>query len=428
MNNTFSDLIDAYLTDALTEMEEAAFFEMLNIPENRAELDYILGEKLDNEEFIIVKDDDRKTANLVRLQKRIDELNSGSGSRLTAHRFHFLRTQWIRYAAAVVILFTTGAYLWNNNKINEQTITNGGKPLQTDVAPGGERAVLTLADGTKIILDSVANGNLAQQGNAQIVKLASGQVIYNVEGLTSKEIMWNTMSTPTGGQYQVTLPDGTKVWLNAASSITYPAAFVDKKRQVKVTGEAYFEVAKNKQKPFIVDIDGKSTIQVLGTSFNINSYADEGDIMATLLEGSLKVSNTNINAAALPSEWQSRSSETNDTLSTILKPGQQATIAVALSPGRRHQNLKGIVVTSKVDLDQALAWKNGLFNFDGLNVREVMKQLERWYDIKVKFEGPMPALTFRGKMFRNVNLSDVLEMLEKMEIKFRMEGKILIVL
>lgn len=335
------------------------------------------------------------------LQARGVQIESASAVR-PIHRMHFLRTAWLKYAAAILIVLSSLAYLWiYNRNDNDMTAASAEVSSQVeDVAPGGNRAVLTLADGTEIILDSAANGSLAIQGNVRVVKSANGQIIYDMTSAAGDlakgggEMMMNTMSTPKGGQYQLALPDGTKVWLNAASSITFPTSFSSKTRNVSFTGEAYFEVAKDREKPFVVDINGKSTVQVLGTSFNINSYADEGDIKTTLIEGRVKVS------------------------SVILNPGQQAII------GSSEQQPK---VTS-ADIDQILAWKNGLFNFNGLDLRAVMRQLERWYDISVQYQGPVSNVIFRGEMYRNVHLSDVLEVLQKMGVKFRREGKILIVL
>jgi ferric-dicitrate binding protein FerR (iron transport regulator) len=223
------------------------------------------------------------------------------------------------------------------------------------------------------------------------------------------------------------------VWLNAASRITYPTAFTGSRREVTVSGEAYFEVATDKEKPFIVDVDGKSSIEVLGTSFNINSYADEGSIKTTLLAGSIKVSN-NTTAVATSSDRQP-GVPGMDVSSVILKPGQQAlipTTAPATSSDRRTspQSKTGsdITLNSNVDIEQALAWKNGMFNFNGSDLKAVMRQLERWYGIEVKYAGPAPQIFFKGKMDRGVNLSDVLEFFTNMGVKYRLENKTLTVL
>jgi ferric-dicitrate binding protein FerR (iron transport regulator) len=318
------------------------------------------------------------------------------------HRVHFLRRYRWWAAASIILLLGVGAYFFAQKTTNQVAVTPAAKELKNDVAPGGNKAVLTLADGTKIILDSAANGNLAQQGSARVVKLANGQIAYDVKGSADKEIMWNTMRTPAGGQYQVTLPDGTKVWLNAASSITYPAAFVSKNRQVKITGEVYFEVAtlrlrSGQKMPFIVDIDGKSTVEVLGTHFNINAYEDESAIKTTLLEGAVKIVNRQ---------------------SAILKPGEQAVVS----------DNSPLTIDHSPDLDQVMAWKNGLFSFNNADLRSVMRQLERWYDIKVEYRGDVPDISLKGKMRRNVNLSVVLDFLQKTGVKFYTEGKTIIIL
>lgn len=331
---------------------------------------------------------------------------SEAGKRPLPHRAPFLRSFFFRYAAAFMLLAGIAAYLYLYIGRNEQTVASNDN-RQLNIVPGGNKAVLTLADGTKLLLDSAQNGNIAEQGNTQIVN-SNGQIVYDVQNHSSSTVLWNTMSTPVGGQYQVSLPDGTRAWLNAASSITFPTVFSGEQRLVKVSGEVYFEVAKNKQKPFVVDIGGKSLVEVLGTSFNINSYQDDEFISTTLLEGSIKVS-SGVKGAAQPAGTQSQS--------VIIKPGQKALIAA---------NSKNVRVND-ADLEQTLAWKNGLFNFNGLHVHEVMRQLERWYNIDVKFEGNVSNITFKGKMFRNVNLSDVLEMFQKMEVKFKIEGRTLII-
>jgi len=321
------------------------------------------------------------------------------------HRIHFLKRTWLRYAAAVIIMLGAGAYLWTINHKTDRTLVNGNKQLQADIPPGGERAILTLADGRSIALDSAAHGQIGDQGGVKVLKMGNGQIAYDLRGLHSKEVMWNTVSTPKGGQYQVTLPDGTRVWLNASSSITFPTAFVAGQRHVKITGEIYFEVEKNKQQPFFVDVEGRSSVQVLGTSFNINSYGDDDNIKTTLLEGSVKV-------------IESSDSESDHSQSVVLKPGQQAAL----------KSTTGTFVVTSPDIEQILAWKNGIFDFTGADLKSVMKQLERWYDIKVQYNGSVPKMTFEGKMYRNVNFSGVLEMLNTMDVKFRMEGKTLIVL
>lgn len=398
----FIELVDKFINGTLTEEENNALKGMLDQEENDAELDRILKESYEQSGDESFWNEKYREVFVSRLLDKagIDSASDYIGPMKPAHRIHFLKTAWFRYAAAIILTVGLGtvAYLLTTKKDSQQTLANGNKRLQTDIPPGGDKAVLTLADGSNIILDNAANGNIADQGGVQVVKLANGQIAYDLRTLSSKDVMWNTMSTPRGGQYQVTLPDGTKVWLNAASSITFPTAFTGKERNVKVTGEAYFEVTRNKQQPFIVDINGKSAVQVLGTEFNINSYGDEASIKTTLIEGSVKIFKADQSA--------------------VLKPGQQAV-----------QAENRIVVNSSADLDKVLAWKNGLFNFDEADLYSVMRQLERWYDIDVQYRGSSStSMIFQGKMYRNANLSDVLEMLKKMGVNFQMDGKTLIVL
>ena len=314
----------------------------------------------------------------------------------TAHRIHFLR-KW-GWAAAVVFILGSAAYLWTTSKKTEQPLANGNKHLQMDIAPGSNKAILTLSNGRTITLDSAANGAIAQQGNSSIIKSANGGIRYDQKGLSQGEVMINTMTTPRGGQYQLILPDGSKVWLNAASSITYPAVFVGKKRNVTVTGEVYFEVSKNREKPFVVDINGKSSVEVLGTSFNVNSYADENTIKTTLLEGSIKVK--------------------NQSAAVTLKPGQQAEIVAS------RETVK---VNTNIDLVQVMGWKNGFFHFKRTNITEVMRQMARWYDVEIRYESGIPDIALIGEMKRDLSLGQVLEALKEMGVKCQLHGRSIIV-
>lgn len=296
--------------------------------------------------------------------------------------------KWGWVAASVILLFSLGTYFLITDKKSPAPVIT---VTQADIAPGKNGAILTLADGSQIVLDSLGNGVIATQNGTQ-VRIKDGELAYDPTGTTTAEITYNTMSTPKGRQFQVTLPDGTKVWLNAASSITYPTAFTGKERTIKVLGEAYLEVARNEKMPFRVNIADKAGITVLGTHFNVNAYANEPGIAATLLEGSIRISRGPNNA--------------------LLKPGQQAQIANSSKPD--------IKVMDDADVDKVMAWKNGLFNFEGMQLQEVMQQLERWYDITVEYENRVPSIRFGGELSRNVPLSDVLRGLKDMNIKFRM--------
>ncbi len=267
---------------------------------------------------------------------------------------------------------------------------------KTSIAPGGNKAVLTLQDGSTIVLNDAENGTLARQGNTSVVKLSNGQIVYNEASGPADKVLYNTMTTPRGGQYKLTLPDGTNVWLNSASSINYPTAFVGKERKVSITGEAYFEVAKDKSKPFYVTA-GNQSVEVLGTHFNVMAYADEENIKTTLLEGSVKISeHTNI---------------------SILKPGYQAVVAN-----------KGGITVKPANIDEAMAWKNGYFKFSRVDIKHIMRQISRWYDVEVIYKGDMPHDEFVGKIGRGENISQILHLLELEHVHFKIEGKRIIVL
>jgi ferric-dicitrate binding protein FerR (iron transport regulator) len=319
------------------------------------------------------------------------------------HRVHLLRRAWFRYAAAAVFIIAVGILAVVKYADRQQPKRVVAIVKIDDVLPGRERAVLTLANGKAIILDS-AQGNIMKQGDLTVNNL-NGKLGY--EG-KDKEVQYHTLSTPKGGQYKLRLPDGTDVWLNAASSITYPTAFTGNDRKVTVTGEVYFEVAKDKTKPFKVNVDNKSEVEVLGTHFNINSYGDDGSIKTTLLEGSVKVS------SGIPD----KSGQAGNRESAILKPGEQVSLS---QPSQLSHPIP-------VQTDEVMAWKNGLFNFNQADLKMVMAQLSRWYDIDVKYEGDIPAHTFRGKITRDLKLSQVVKILEDVGVKFKIEGRTLVVM
>lgn len=266
---------------------------------------------------------------------------------------------------------------------------------QQDVpAPNEDKATLTLADGTVITLEQAKDGELATQGNALVSKQA-GQLVYHTgAGSTPNTALFNTVKTPRGGSYPLTLSDGTRLWLNAASSIRFPAAFTGHERRVAITGEVYFEVAKNAAKPFRVEIEEKGTVvEVLGTHFNVNAYTDESISSTTLLEGSVKV--------------------LAGTKELILKPGQQA----RLSSSGSLDKITGI------DTDEAIAWQKGLFQFTNADIRTLMRQLSRWYDIDVSYEGNLPGILTTGKAPRNISLANLLKILSLSGVRYKIKGK-----
>lgn len=295
-----------------------------------------------------------------------------------SNEFRFFKSAWLRYAAIVLLVAGAGVYWYHSSsRKNAEIVKSSIIKEKQDIEPAGNKAILTLADGTTIILDSAANGSLAHQGNTKILKLDAGKLSYK-GGSASGEVLYNAISTPKGGQYQIELPDGSEVWLNAASSIRFPTAFI-KERKVTITGEAYFEIAADKNKPFEVSANGE-TIEVLGTSFNINAYK-EGHVRTSLKEGLVRINNT------------------------ILKPGY------AFSNGK----------LSAANLDQDLAWKNGLFNFEGANVLAIMREIERWYDVKVVYKN-VPNIVFIGEVPRDISLSKLLKILEEFGVHSQLDA------
>lgn len=267
---------------------------------------------------------------------------------------------------------------------------------QSDAVPGGNKATLTLANGSVISLNEAAKGLLVNESGVVISKTSEGQLRYdNSDNEANIPLAYNEVSTPKGGQYSIVLPDGTKVWLNAASRLRYPTRFALGQRKVTLVGEGYFEVAPSKHQPFIVESQNQE-VEVLGTHFNVNSYTNENGIKTSLLEGSVKVT------------------EHKNQASKLLKPGQQSVLT------------NGGIRINQTDVHGTVAWKEGLFRFDNTDIKALMRQLERWYDIEID-EDSLPDRKFNGEMSRDVQLSQVLKMIEvTSNLKFKLEGKRLI--
>jgi|SRR5579859_13798 len=300
-------------------------------------------------------------------------------------------------AAAALLLVAAGIYFWAGyHKEGPVARAKERSMPQNDITPGGNKAILTLANGSSIILDSAKDGSISRQGSASVMKLGDGHLAYTPGSAAADAIAYNTLSTPRGGRYKVTLSDGTNVWLNAASSIRYPAVFSGKERVVEIRGEAYFEVKKNALMPFIVKVNG-AEVQVLGTDFNIMAYEDEQDSRTTLVNGSVIVR--------------------EGSASEKLKPGQQV----------RFNPAEGVKLEEDPDLDETLAWRNDLFSFNDADIHAVMRQISRWYDVDIRYEGNVKQ-HFDGDLPRDVNVSKVFNMLELTGgVHFRIEGKQIIV-
>lgn len=303
----------------------------------------------------------------------------------------------LAWAAAVVLILASSATYWLLRRpvsIKEPAIATA--PTEKDIAPGGNRAVLTLGDGTEISLDSAGNGLLAQQGNAKVIKTGNGQLQYDAPQNGGQPV-FNKIATPRGGQYTITLPDGSRVWLNASSSLRYPAVFSNSNRVVELKGEAYFEVAKQAGQPFVVKVD-EMEVKVLGTHFNIMAYDDEPAVNTTLLEGAVEVKKAGV--------------------ARKLKPGQGASL---------HRQSGELELLPEVNTEEAVAWKNGFIQFEGNDIRSAMRQIARWYDVEVVYKGNVPA-HFRGIIPRNVPVSQVLKMLELTEeVHFEIRDRQIIV-
>jgi ferric-dicitrate binding protein FerR (iron transport regulator) len=301
-------------------------------------------------------------------------------------------------AASIIVVFGIGGYwLFRNHSRPAETVVAKQPPSQ-DVSPGHAGAILTLADGSHIVLDSAGNGRIAVQGATHLVKNNNGQLVYQAGKGVPGTVTYNTLTTPRGRQYTVVLPDGTSVWLNAASSLTYPTAFTGSQRKVEITGEAYFEVAKDPALPFKVKINNATEVEVLGTHFNVSAYSDEDAIRTTLLEGAVNV---------------------NEGQETVrLHPGEQLKINNSDGASR---------VINDVDVDGVIAWKNGVFQFGQADIRTMMRQLARWYDVEVSYTGKIEERHLGGFISRNVTLSNVVKALDAYHVHCRIEGKKLIV-
>lgn len=325
--------------------------------------------------------------------------NITSDKRFSRRPLNLYYKNWFRIAAVVVILLSFLFYFVNTGKTDLHLKANPEtKDLKALIVPGGNKAVLTLSNGEKVALDQLGTEALTKESGVQIKKTRKGEIIYDAPRMgRSETVAFNKIETPRGGEYQVILADGTRVWLNAASSLSYPTAFNGSKREVRLTGEAYFEVAKSRNKPFFVQVNG-TTIEVLGTHFNITSYSDESNLTTTLLEGSVNV--------------------TKNGHQTLLKPGQQAVVTRTSD----HINV------SSADIPATMAWKNGYFLFRDEDIKSIMKKISRWYDIEVEYRGNVEEQKFGGTFYRSKSFSELLHYLEKLgSLHFKIEGRRVIV-
>ena len=386
-----AELIQKYLREDLTEEEP----QQLQDWQQQSEGNRRIFNKLTDDEYLMqaITDHYKIDSDEVALQKmnaRIDadqqpkDINTHTG----------VKTIWLRLtvAAAILVVLATSAVYIFRKKPHSSELTQS-TPATQDIAPGSYKATLTLADGRSIVLDSANAGQLAQQGSTQVLN-KDGQLVYTpAAGGSHENVIWNTLSTSKGQTYPLFLSDGSRVTLNSESSIRFPVSFTGDLREVQVTGEVFFQVAHNASKPFKVTAKGMD-LQVLGTSFNVNAYDDENAVKATLVEGSIRIQ--------------------KGIQKKIIKPGQQAQVLV------------NEIKISEVDVDKIIAWKQGYFRFKEDKLSEAMKNLARWYNVEVVFEGKAADVKVSGDSHRSSNLSDVLKLLTAMDISARVEGRKLI--
>ena len=393
MNNhstSFLSLLTGYLTDGLSAEQHSVFMQQLQDPVNQQMLEQAIDSLATEKAFIGADNAALKARSLQRLLQQINALPE---EKVTPVRS--MRKRWIA-AAAIAALLGAGAWLWfNNQPADNKGTTITASKAGNDLEPGKDGAILVLADGRKVLLDSLPNGTVAQEKGAELI-LNNGTLQYNVKDLPVAAQGFNTVSTPRGRQIQLNLPDGTRAWLNAGSSLHFPTAFSGFDRKVEMTGEVFFEVAQDAAHPFIVKVNNSTSVEVLGTSFNVNAYANEPAISTTLAEGAIKMIH-----------------------------GQQA---ITLKPGQQGFTT-GVALTMKeVDVSEVTAWKDGRFELYG-NIKDIMRQLQRWYNInEVDYQGGTENRMLVATIARSKKLSEVLAILEKTgSVNFSIVGEKVIV-
>lgn len=310
------------------------------------------------------------------------------------------RESWFRYAAVLFVIISLGIFIFNQQNTHEKTISRASLKL-TNQAIDSTKATLTIAGKDVVLLNDTKGGVMTISGNTAVNRTKDGKLAYSTLGNENERrnsIVYNTLSVPRGGEYQIVLQDGTKVWLNSASSLSFPSEFSGNERKVTLTGEAYFEVAKNKKMPFRVNANGTS-VQVLGTHFNISAYKDDEIVKTTLLEGSVSVANKD--------------------KQVILKPNQQAIGGIS----------NGSIIVKEANTEEVMAWKNGYFVFEDVDIRTIMKDLVRWYNIEVSYSGKTTSLKFGGTFSRSKDITELLNYLETLgDVHFKKEGRRVIVM
>lgn len=400
MNQRLPYLLNQYLNKSCSADELAEFYALVNDSENEMEFNDLLEHKMVKTEVEQYMDSDKKKDVLNQIFRNKDQ----SGTIFLLKNYKNWK-KLVSIAALLIMISAVGIYFVNVKRSfdSSEEMANGGKD-KTVIKPGGNSAVLTLSSGAVIDLEAIENGKVAEEGDVTVTKNQSGQLTYIfnkvVPGKDVKNHLFNTLTTPKGGQYQVNLPDGSKVWLNAASSLKFPSTFSGlSQRKVEMSGEAYFEIAKNQKIPFVV-VSDKQEVEVLGTHFSINAYADESNTRTVLMEGAVKVRNLSGKSHV------------------VLKPGEEA----VLNAGDIH--------VQSADFDKAIDWKSGKFIFKNESLERIMRKVARWYDVEVIYTGSVPKQeTFSGTVSRFDDVEKVLRRLELTgEVSFRIDERKIIVL
>lgn len=382
------ELYQDFLDNKVSPEQVAGLKDLFNT-ESEPVLRYLIAEALKDEEGTSVRDDEQERLDAIYSRVKA-EINANSTLR-SKYKFN---SRLVASIAAAAMLIIASLLYFNKGK----EAANRETDLIAQIQPGSNKAILTLSDGSKVDLSSSKQGQFTDRSGVTATYTVGGTITYNTS--QAAQSGYNTIETPKGGEFKVVLPDGTKVWLNAASSLKYPTSFgALNERRIELSGEAYFQVSHDRSKPFRV-VTAVQTVEVLGTYFNVNSYADEGKTITTLEEGSVKVI----------------SKERQD----LLRPGQQSFV-----------KKDGTIAVGEADMETALAWKDGNIVFKNADIQSIMRQIARWYNIQVDYEGKPSRRLITGGMPRNTRLSVLLEVLKDSNIAFRMEenseGKKLII-
>jgi ferric-dicitrate binding protein FerR (iron transport regulator) len=376
------DLLDQYLTGEITEEDKKKLLILLESQDMVRQLEILMKESFDQNRFQIEESDDLR----VSIQGWLSEKLAETETQRPARSFRIAR--WMA-AASVILALCFGAYIAFYKKEKEPVVTVTPRKAKEEIkAPKEFKATITLANGKKVFLDNIQDGTLASEGEVDVVKLADGRIVYKG---SSTELLYNTLNNPRGSKViSITLSDGTIVFLDAGSSIRYPVSFNGTERKVDMTGQAWFDVKHNEKKPFKVTVKNIEMID-LGTQFNVNAFDDENLVRTTLIEGSVRVVSSN--------------------QTVTIRPGEQTIVS------------SGSIKVAQANLQDVMAWKNGFFSFRHSTIPEMMRQLSRWYDVEVGYEGVVTGQEFTGKIDRNLSLAEVLKILEQTRVHFKMEGE-----